>query len=160
MLDISKAIYIEDDYWNFGEDQAYVDYPIPFPTVTLALSPTGILDNLADAMRVEAGHLPMFSDDDSTEYDRDGWYNYYIGLNGWANSRVDNCIEAIVQSDSAEDDYNSYLIPLTEAEQLEVYMELDRQLRNRFGTSCAELLKEAEEYIGTKHKEGCNDYDE
>lgn len=160
MLEVNKAIWIDQEgYWNLGSDQAYVDYPISFPTVTIALESTGTLDRLADAIRVEAGYLPMFPDDESVEYDPDGWYNFYVTLNGFNDTKLCNAIEAIVQSRNADDDEQSYDIPLTEAEQIAIYNELDKQLKKRFGTSCEELLEEArqemielEEYRA-KHKE-------
>jgi hypothetical protein len=56
---------------------------------------------------------------------------------------VDNSFEAVVQAEFAEDNEQSYYIPLTEAEQIAVYNEVDKQLKERFGTSCEKLLKEA-----------------
>lgn len=164
MLDVKKAIWLDNEgYWSFGSDQAYIDYPVRFPTVTIALESTIILDKIVDAMRVEAGHKPMFPDNwdelDPEEWDDEGWYNFYIGLNGFTDTMVDTCIEAVVQSEWAEDNEQSYYIDLSEAEQIAIYHELDRQLRERFSTSCEELLEEArqemirlEEYE-TKHKE-------
>lgn len=160
MLEANKAIWIDNDgYWNYGSDQAYVDYPIRFPIVTIALSDTCALCRLADAIRVEAGFLPMFPDDESKEYDDSGWYNFYVDLNGFNDTMLDNSIEAIVQSEWADDNEQSYSIPLTEAEQIAVYNEIDKQLKERFDTSCEKLLEEArqemielEEYRA-KHKE-------
>ena len=153
MLEINEnTIFIDrDGYWNFGSDQAYIDYPIKFPTVTIALQDTHELNKLIDAARMEAGHKPMFPENwkelDPEDWDDNGWYNFYVGLNGWSNTRVDACIEAIVQSEWADDNEQSYYIDLTEAEQLAIYNELNKQLIRRFGTSCKELLKEAEEYL-------------
>ena len=147
MLEINKnTIRLDPEgYWDFGEDQAYINYPIRFPTVLIALESTPALDKAVDAMRVEAGHLPMFPENDGIEYDDEGWYNFYIGLNGWSNSRVDNSIMAVVQSPIADDDEHEYLIDLTEAEQMEIFKVIDQQLREKHETSCLELLKEAEE---------------
>lgn len=165
MLEINKNTIIldSDGYWNFGEDQSYINYPIRFPTVTFALESTFPLDKAADAMRVGAGYLPMLPDklsnDEEIEYDDEGWYNFYIGLNGWSNSRVDNSIMAVVQSPNADDDEHMYYIDLTEAEQMEIFKVIDEQLRELHGTSCLELLKESEkemiemEEYRAKHKE-------
>ena len=152
MLDVKKAIYIdanEFDYISFDSDQAYVDFPVRFPTVTIQLESTDILTEIVDAMRVEAGHKPMMypdgwkHEDGYEDFDCDGWYNYYITLNGFTDTMVCNCIEAIVDSPNADDDGQSYDIDLTEAEQIEIYNELNQQLKERFGTSCEELLEEA-----------------
>lgn len=144
MLEASKAIWLDNDgYWYFSSDQAYIDYPVRFPTVTIALSDTMALCKLADAVREEAGFLPMFPDDESKEYDSSGWYNFYICLNGFNDTMVDNSFEAVVQSEFADDNEQSYYIPLTEAEQIAIYNEVDKQLKERFGTSCEKLLEEA-----------------
>lgn len=166
MLDASKAIWISyDGYWNYGSDQANINYPVRFPTVTIELESTYVLTEIVDAMRVEDGHLPMLYPDGWTaemgydSFDCDGWYNYYITLNGFTDTMVCNCIEAVVESPNADDNEQSYYIPLSEAEQIAIYHELDRQLKERFNTSCDELLEEArqemielEEYE-VKHKE-------
>ena len=144
MLEASKAIWLDNDgYWYFSSDQAYIDYPVRFPTVTIALSDTMALCKLADAVREEAGFLPMFPNDESKEYDSSGWYNFYVSLNGFADTMLDNSIEAVVQSEYADDNEQSYYIDLTEAEQIAVYNEIDKQLKERFYTSCERLLEEA-----------------
>lgn len=168
MLDVKKAIWIdagEFDYTNFDSDQAYIDFPVRFPTVTIQLESTDTLTEIVDAMRVEAGHKPMMypdgwkQEDGYDDFDCDGWYNYYVTLNGFTDTMVSNCIEAIVDSPNADDDGQSYDIDLTEAEQIAIYNELDRQLRERFDTSCDALLEEArqlmieEEEYRAKHKE-------
>lgn len=165
MLNINKnSIVIDSEgYWNLGSDQVNISFPCRFPTVTIALEETGTLDRAADAIRKELGHKPMFPDNsdelDPDDWDDVGWYNFYVGLNGYDDSKVDSGIEAIVQSENADDDFQSYYIPLTEEERLEVFKVLDEQLRERFNTSCDELLEEArrnmielEEYRA-KHKE-------
>lgn len=167
MLEINKnTIYLETDavnYCHFGSDQAYVNFPVRFPTVSLELQDSHELNKIIDAMRVEAGHKPMFPDNrnelDPEDWDDDGWYNFWIGLNGFTDTMVDTYIEAIVQSEWAEDNEQPYYINLSEAEQIAIYNELNRQLKERFGTSCDELLEEAreemiemEEYEAT-HKE-------
>lgn len=149
MLEINKnTISLDPDgYWSFGSDQANINYPVRFPTVTIALESTEVLDKIVDAMRAEAGHKPMFPDNwkelDPEEWDDNGWYNFYVGLNGFADTMVDTSIEAIVQSPWADDNEQSYYIDLTEAEQIAIYHELDRQLISQFGTSCEELLEDA-----------------
>lgn len=167
MLEINKnTIYLESDavnYCHFGSDQAYVNFPVRFPTVTLELQDSHELNRIVDAMRVEAGYKPMFPDNreelDPEDWDGNGWYNFWVGLNGFTDTMVDTYIEAVVQSEWADDNEQSYYINLTEAEQIAIYNELDRQLRERFNTSCNELLEEArqlmieEEEYEAKHKE-------
>lgn len=167
MLEINKnTIILETDavnYCYFGSDQANVNFPVRFPTVTLGLQDSHELNRIIDAMRVEAGHKPMFPENweelDPEDWDSNGWYNFWIGLNGFTDTMVNTSIEAVVQSEWAEDNEQSYYIDLTETEQIAIYNELDRQLRERFNTSCDELLEEArqemielEEYKA-KHKE-------
>lgn len=156
MLDVKKSIYIdanEFDYTNFDSDQAYVDFPVRFPTVTIQLESTNILTEIVDAMRVEAGHKPMMypdgwkHEDGYDDFDCDGWYNYYVTLNGFSDTMLCNCIEAIVDSPNADDDGQSYDIDLTEAEQIEIYNELNKQLKERFNSSCDALLEEARQLM-------------
>lgn len=140
MLDANKAIWIDNDaYWDFDSD-------LYGNTVEIALAPTMSLDRIVDKMRVELGHLPMFPDDESQPYDCDGWYSFYVRLDNTSETKLGNMILAIVESSNAEDDFSSYDVYLTEDEQVDVYNELDRQFRERFGTSCEALLTEAKEY--------------
>lgn len=140
MLEASKAIWIDEDaYWDFDTD-------LYGNTVSVALASTTSLSRIVDKMRVALGHLPMFPEDKSQPYDCDGWYNFYVRLDSTSETGLGSTILAIVESSAADDDYDSYDIHLTEDEQVDVYNELDRQLRERFGTSCGELLAEAKEY--------------
>lgn len=161
MLNLNNAIVVDHEgYWMLGCDQAYVDYPIRFPTVTIALESTHELGKAADIIRVEDGYLPMEIKNAAGECDETGWYNFYVSLNGFNDTMLDNSIEALVQSDIADDNEQSICIPLTEAEQIEVYNLLDKQLKERFNTSCDKLLEEArlemiehERYEATKGRE-------
>ena len=140
MLEASKAIWIDEDaYWDFDTD-------LYGNTVSVALASTTSLSRIVDKMRVALGHLPMFPEDKSQPYDCDGWYNFYVRLDSTSETGLGSTILAIVESSAADDDYDSYDIHLTEDEQVDVYNELDRQLRERFDTSCEALLTEAKEY--------------
>lgn len=144
----ARNIWIDPaEDWIFGSDQANVNFPCTFPTVTIILSDTLALIKAVDAMRMEAGHKPMFpvngNTDDAESYDIYGWYDFQVGLNGFTDTMVDNRIEALVRSEEADDDEQYWYIPLTEAEQIAVYKELDKQLKERFETSCDKLLEEA-----------------
>lgn len=146
MLEINKnTICIEDDNWFFGSEQMNVSSPIRFPTVMIPLESTNTLDKPIDAMRVEAGYLPMFPEDESMEYDCDGWYNFYATLFRLPGAMMCVYIEAVVCSDLAKDNEQSYTIDLTSKEQTEIIYVLGEQLWKRFGISCTELLKEAEQ---------------
>ena len=140
MLEASKAIWIDNDgYWA-------VDSDLYGNIVTVGLESAMTLSRIVDKMRVAIGHLPMFSEDESQPYDCDGWYKFYARLDNKSETGLGNTILAVVESPVADDDYSLYEIHLTEDEQVDVYNELDRQLRERFGTSCGELLAEAKEY--------------
>lgn len=127
----------------YGEDQAYINYPVSFPTVNFYLHDTNELITIADNMRKEKGFLPFF--DDSGEYDWDGWYNFYIGINGFSKTKLDTSIMFTVASETQSDDNETYYIDLSEEEQLIIYAELDKQCRKNLQKSCDELLEEARE---------------
>ena len=140
MLEASKAIWIDNDgYWDFDTD-------LYGNTVSVALASTTSLSRIVDKMRVALGDLPMFPEDKSQPYDCDGWYNFYVRLDSTSETGLGSTILAIVESSAADDDYTSYDIHLTEDEQVDVYNEMDRQFRERFSTSCGELLAEAKQY--------------
>lgn len=137
MLEASKAIWLDNDgYWDFSDDGV----------VHIALAGTNALTEIVDSMRMERGHLPMLPVGHN-DYDPVGWYNFYIDLTYVSKTHVSSTILAIVDSSVAEDDFKSYDIPLTEAEQLEVYHELDKQFKERFGTSCEELLRSSVSFL-------------
>lgn len=125
----------------YSSDQANVDYPVRFPTVSFGLYSTKDLDVEADAIRKSLGYLPMF--DTTGEYDEDGWYNFNISINGFTDTMVSNCIEFSVESPNADDDWKSYSIPLTIDEQIKVFNVLNKQCIEKFGQTCAEMLEEA-----------------
>ena len=140
MLEASKAIWISyDGYWD-------LDTEPHGNKVTVELESTTALSRIVDKMRVALGHLPMFPEDASQLYDGDGWYNFYVDLDSTSDTGLGNTILAIVESSEADDDFDSYDVHLTEDEQVDVYNELDKQFRERFGTSCKEVLAEAKEY--------------
>lgn len=128
------------------------------PRVTIGLWATIMLSKLADMLRVEKGHLPMFPTDDSVEYDCDGWYNFYVSLNGLTDTLLDDHIGVIVNSDSAEDDYCEYEIPITVEEQIMIYNEINKELKRWCETSCEELLEQARlDIIALKEYEAKHD---
>ena len=87
----------------YGSDQQFVNYPSRFPTVGFQLMATYGLSQIADRIRKDAGLKPMHPMDEFTDdtCDNEGWYDFYIGLNGFAENHMDSCIEFyVVNADS------------------------------------------------------------
>lgn len=137
--EIKDNIYIDDEFMRYfssdeyGYDQAYVSFPIVFPTVRLQLASTKGLDAIADELRKAEGDLPFF--DDTGDYDDIGWYDFFIDLNGYNDHHVDTCIYA-----RAYDDSDEYYIDLTSDEQEYIYQALSKEI------DCEKLLKECADY--------------
>ena len=137
---LTAAIHIDTEAeYMLGDDQAYNSYPIRFPTVEFQLVATLGLSQAADAMRKAKGFLPMLEDGGDTE----GWYDFYIGLNGYAETKVDTSIMFVVVNSDSPDNEDFYTIDLSEAEQRAIYNILDDQCRRYYEKSCADLLEEA-----------------
>ncbi len=129
----------------YGDDQCYIDYPCRFPTVGFQLMATNGLSQIADRIRKEAGFKPMHAMDEYTDdtCDNEGWYDFYVGINGFADNHMDSCIEFVVVNADSEDNEELYTIDLNGDEQAAVYARLDEQCRRYLGQSCEELLAEA-----------------
>ena len=134
------AIHIDTEQeYMLGDDQAYFCYPIRFPTVEFELAATTDLCEIVDAIRKEKGYPPMLEDGGDSE----GFYNLYLGLNGYTDTHMDTSIMAVVVNSDSEDNEDYYLIELSEDEQKEIYTILDDQCRRYYEKSCADLLDEA-----------------
>jgi len=122
---------ILDTYYdlNFGHDQAFVTYPVVFPTVGFTLKATPDLIEAANKLRV--GLEPT---DDIL---------FTLGINDFTASKLDNCILAIVDETDDPSGEVEYHIDLTEEEQVEIFKALDKECKEKLGRSCAELLDEA-----------------
>ena len=129
----------------YGDDQAYIDYPSRFPTVEFQLIATEGLSQIADRIRVDAGFLPMHAMDDFTDdtCDNDGWYDFFVGLNGFSANHMDNCITFTVVNSDFPDNEQSYNIDLSLDEQFALYDLLNEQCKKNLGQTCEELLAEA-----------------
>jgi len=129
----------------YGDDQCYIDYPCRFPTVGFQLMATNGLTQIADRIRKDAGFKPMHPMDEYTDdtCDNEGFYDFYVGLNGFADNHMDSCIEFVVVNSDSEDNEELYTIDLDAAEQAAIYSRLDEQCRKYAGKSCEELLAEA-----------------
>ena len=137
---LTAAIHIDTEAeYMLGDDQAYNSYPIRFPTVEFQLVATLGLSQAADAVRRAKGFLPMLEDGGDTE----GWYDFYIGLNGFTETKVDTSIMFVVVNSDSPDNEDFYTIDLSEAEQRSIYNILDDQCRRYYEKSCADLLEEA-----------------
>ena len=137
---LKAAIHIDTEAeYMLGDDQAYNSYPVWFPTVELQLVATLELSQVADEMRKARGFLPMLEDGGDAE----GWYDFYIGLNGYTDTRLDTDILFVVINSDSPDNEDCYTIDLSEDEQRIIYNLLDSQCRRYYEKSCAELLEEA-----------------
>ena len=89
---VRDQVYIDFDAdVMFGDDQCYLDYPCRFPTVGFQLMATNGLVQIADRIRKDKGFKPMHALDEYTDdtCDNDGWYDFYVGLNGFADNHMD-----------------------------------------------------------------------
>ena len=129
----------------YGDDQCYIDYPCRFPTVGFQLMATSGLTGIADRIRKDQGFRPMHPLDEYTDdtCDNDGWYDFYVGLNGFADNHMDTCIEFVGVNSDSEDNAELYTIDLTSDEQAAIYSRLDEQCRKYLDKDCEELLAEA-----------------
>lgn len=129
----------------YGEDQCCLDQPCHFPTVGFQLMVTEGLVQIADRIRKDEGYRPMHPLDEFTDAtcDNEGWYDFYVGINGFADNHMDNCIEFVVVNADSEDNEELYTIDLLEQEQKAVYNRLDEQCRKYLEQSCEDLLAEA-----------------
>ena len=129
----------------YGDDQAYINYPSRFPTVEFQLMATVGLAQIADRIRVDQGFAPMHAMDDYTDdtCDNDGWYDFYVGLNGFSPNHMDSCITFIVVNSDSTDNETMYQIDLSPDEQTALYDRLNEQCRDYLGQTCEDLLEEA-----------------
>lgn len=137
---LAAAIHIDTEAeYMLGDDQAYNSYPVRFPTVEFQLVATLELSQAADAMRKAKGFLPMLEDGGDTE----GWYDFYVGLNGYTETKMDTSIMFVVVNSDSPDNEDCYTIDLSEDEQRIIYNLLDSQCRRNYEKSCVDLLEEA-----------------
>lgn len=159
---INTEIFIDfDSELIYGEDQAYICCPKRFPTVRFQLKPTRGLIQIADGIRHKLGFKPMYlaqgcegkyCDEcadflDCNDIDCDGWYDFFISLNGLNESHLDTCIAVVVAGSDSPDNEDMYTIDLSEDEQKMLYKRFDEQCRKNIDKTCEELLKEAEDMM-------------
>ena len=129
----------------YGSDQAYISYPCRFATVEFQLMDTNGLSKIADRLRKDQGFRPMHPMDEYTDEtcDQSGWYDFFVGINDYAENKMDSCITFVVANSDSDDEGSMYAIDLTSEEQECIYSRLDGQCREYLGKGCLELLAEA-----------------
>ena len=159
---INTEIFIDfESELIYGEEQAYICCPERFPTVRFQLMPTRGLIDIADRIRHRLGFKPMYpvdrnhcddcddcnGCDNYIACDDDGWYDFFISLNGFNDSHHHTCIAVMVAGSDSVDNEDMYTIDLSDDEQKLLYKRFDEQCRKSINKSCEELLKEAEEMM-------------
>lgn len=133
--------------FNEGFDQAYINFPCVFPTMTIELAGTDGLNTIADRMRRDAGFKTLFdnycNDGDCANCQNDcqAWYNFYIDLNGFNDHHIDSRIFCWISELSECDDMQTFYIDLNDEEQEYIYKCIDNDLRETFGETCETLLR-------------------
>ena len=130
---------------RYGSDQVFQDHPCRFATAGFELMATSGLEQIADRIRKDEGFRPIHPMDEYTEEtcDGDGFYVFYVGINGYAQTHMDSCIEFLLVNSDSPDNEELYAVILSPAEQEMVYASLDAQCREYLGKDCEELLLEA-----------------
>lgn len=99
---------------------------------------------VVDEMRTADGHLPMFPDDESVEYDEDGWYNFYVIIEKTDEDEYNVTIEANVVSERADDNEQTYDFTLSEEAQKNVLDRIEALCWRYFGANLAMMFDEYE----------------
>ena len=108
---------------EYGQDQAFISYPVVFPTVEFQLEGSDELISMADQI---------------TGYGTDAGHEFTIGINDFTPSKVDTCLMFTV-------DMETYSIDLKDEELPMIFDTLDSQCRGKLGKGCLDLLDEARE---------------
>lgn len=140
LLDRLLESYICVDAYNevlYGSDQIFMSYPCRFATVNIELITTDGLWNVVVREREERTGLDID--------ELDGYYNFYIGLNDYSETKMDSFLEFVVYESSNSDNEQSYYIDLSDEEQRAMYRVLDKRCKEQYGKGCDELLAEARE---------------
>ena len=150
-MTLTEAFLRENVYIDFGsdlqygEDQAFINYPVRFATVEIPLISTEGLEQIADRIRKDKGFRPIRPMDEFNERtcDQDAWYDFTVDLVSWPEYRTGSCIYFIVANSDQPDNEETYTIDLTEEEQTFMYCRLDEQLQKYTDKSCAGHLAAA-----------------
>lgn len=146
---LRRCIYFNGEDPLYGNDLVMDGEPKRFATVSLELVSTDVLTSIMDRERYRQGFTPFYPVGILKERDCDleGWYNFYIGLNGFSDTKMDANLQAVVVSDVAEDNGAVYYIDLTKEEQETMFRILDEQLKDVTGMGCLEHLAESEKHM-------------
>lgn len=129
----------------YGEGDAF---PVRYATVNIQLSATDTLTEFVDAIREEQGFLPMLpTEKHPTDYDMEGWYDFYLDFNDYDDLRIADHIDVIVDNGSDMDDFCSYSIELSETVRIALYKHLNEYAKRTLGMSIDEMLSDAHECI-------------
>jgi len=142
----------------YGNDQIDLCVPRRFATVNFYLMQTDALTRCVDEMRMKLGYKPVMIQDGASDYDLNGWYDFYISINDFDILRIDAVIECFVINSQEPDNETEYLIHLSEIERATIYDIINDQCRKCVGKSCEDLLaesrKELEELIEYEKRMG------
>ena len=141
---LNKNVFISRDEYILSSDQTFDTYPCRFATVSLMLENSQLLCNFADRIRENQGFRPLNAMDEYTTEtcDQSGWYDFYIRLNDYNKSKVDNCITFIVVNCESADNEKSYAIDLSFEEQKVMLEQLNQECRRKYRKTCEDLLEE------------------
>ncbi len=143
---VNRSIYV-DRYSEvfYGADQVFIRYPARFATVTFCLESSDGLIELADAERVKAGYMPFIPTEQHPEEvcDMEGWYDFYISIDNYADDHMESCIEAVVCNSYQDDNEQMYYIEIPDEARSLLFNRLDEQARECYGMSCLEMLEES-----------------
>lgn len=116
-------------------------------SINVKLTDTYPLAVMVDAWREDNGLLPMLPTlRHMTDYDQDGWYNFYIDIRENDRGKTGDAILAVVESPGATDDFGEYYIKLSDDVRKALYQKLDAESAKVFGLDFAALFAEARRY--------------
>ncbi len=116
-------------------------------SINFKLTGTYSLAIMVDTWREDNGLLPMLpTPRHPTDYDQDGWYNFYIDIRENDRGKTGDAILAVVESPGATDDFGEYYIELSDDVRKALYQKLNTESANRFGSDFAALFAEARRY--------------
>lgn len=119
-------------------------------SINFRLTGTYSLAIMVDTWREDNGLLPMLpTPRHPTDYDLNGWYNFYIDIRENDMGETGDAILAVVESPDATDDFGEYYIELSDDVRKALYQKLDAESAKVFGLDFAALFDEARKYAET-----------
>ena len=144
ILNNNVAVNISEEFL-YNSETDFLDGKKRFPRVEFCLIASNYLCKMADELREKGNHMPLLFKDGEfgKDYDPYGWYNFYYGVSGGNEYKVDKAIAFSVASDFARDDGEIYYIELSSEEQKLLYECIDKQFKMELGKSVEDILEEA-----------------